>query len=83
MGYQVINLGRGEPVLLADFVKMIEELAGRSANLEDEPAPAADIAYTFADIGRAQKLLDYEPKVSVAEGVGRFWRWYDEAVLGR
>ena len=81
MRYQVINLGRGEPVLLADFVRLIEELAGRKAHLVSAPMPQADVAYTYADIGKARRLLGYEPKTSVAEGVRRFWEWYQRTVL--
>jgi UDP-glucuronate 4-epimerase len=40
----------------------------------------ADVSYTYADIGKARKLLDYEPKVSVADGVRRFFDWYCSAV---
>ncbi len=82
LGYEIINLGRGEPVLLKDFVGFIEQLAGRKANLVDEPMTAADVAYTYADISKAQKLLAYDPKVSVHEGVERFWKWYSSAVRG-
>lgn len=80
LGYQTINLGRGEPVLLADFVRRIETLAGRAAPLRDEPMMAADVSYTYADIGRARALLDYSPKVSVDEGTARFHEWYRRAV---
>lgn len=80
-GYEVINIGRGEPVLLADFVKQIEVLAGKTANLDDEPMMAADVPYTYADITKARKLIGYEPKVSVSEGVTRFWEWYQANVL--
>jgi UDP-glucuronate 4-epimerase len=43
----------------------------------------ADIPYTYADISKAQRLLGYGPKVSVKEGVMRFWQWYQQAVLGK
>jgi UDP-glucuronate 4-epimerase len=79
-GYEIINLGRGEPVLLKDFVEFIEKLAGHKAKLVDEPMTAADVAYTYADISKAKKLLGYEPKVSVHDGVERFWSWYNSAV---
>jgi UDP-glucuronate 4-epimerase len=82
LGYEVINLGRGEPVLLKDFIGWIEELAGAKANLVDEPMMAADVKYTYADISKARRLLDYEPRVSVREGVERFWGWYREVVRG-
>jgi UDP-glucuronate 4-epimerase len=81
LGHAVINLGRGEPVLLADFIRLIEELAGRKAHLVSGPVPKADIVYTFADIGRARDLLGYAPSVSVREGVTRFWEWYQAEVL--
>lgn len=82
LGYEIINLGRGEPVLLKDFVDYIEKLAGKKANLVDEPMMAADVAYTYADIAKAKRLLGYDPKVSVRDGVERFWAWYGKAVRG-
>ena len=81
LGYEILNLGRGEPVLLSDFVKGIEQLAGRSAKLTSAPMLDADIAYTFADISKTKKLLQYDPQTSVPEGVERFWKWYQNAVL--
>ena len=76
LGYEVINLGRGEPVLLADFVESLEQLAGKRPNLVEKPMLSADVEYTFADISKARRLLGYEPKVSVAEGTRRFFEWY-------
>jgi UDP-glucuronate 4-epimerase len=76
LGYEIINLGRGEPTLLQDFVRLIEELAGNRANLVDKPKPAADVVETYADISKAARLLGYDPQVSVQEGVTAFWEWY-------
>lgn len=83
LGFELINLGRGSPVLLADFVRLIEKLAGRSARLVPAPMMEADIAYTYADVGKATRLLGYKPAVSIEEGVTRFWHWYQRAILGR
>lgn len=82
LGYEIINLGRGEPIRLADFVGLIEELSGHKACLTSAPMPDADVPYTFADIAKARRLLDYDPQVSVREGVANFWEWYQQAVLG-
>jgi UDP-glucuronate 4-epimerase len=81
LGYEIVNIGRGEPVLLKSFVNDLEKLAGREAALDDEPMLAADVPYTFADITKARTLLGYEPKVSVTEGTQRFWDWYQANVL--
>lgn len=80
LGYEVINIGRGEPVLVADFVKSLEALAGKKAPLVSEPMMRADVAYTYANIDKAKALLGYQPSVSVAEGVRRFYEWYKSAV---
>jgi UDP-glucuronate 4-epimerase len=79
LGYEIINLGRGEPVLLKEFLSLFEGLAGRKANVVDKPRLAADVPYTYADIGKARRLLDYRPQVSVADGVRAFWEWYRTA----
>jgi UDP-glucuronate 4-epimerase len=82
LGYEVINLGRGEPILLADFVRLIEELAGRKAKLLPAPMPETDMPYTYADIKKAQRLLGYHPTISVHEGVARYWHWYRALAAG-
>ena len=83
LGFEVINLGRGQPVLLAEFVRLIEEMAGRPARLDPAPMPETDISATCADIEKARRLLGYEPAVSVREGVAAFWAWYRKVVLGQ
>ena len=76
LGYEIINIGRGEPTLLKDFVAMIETLGGQKANVVHKPKLSADFVRNQADISKARRLLDYDPQVSVAEGVKAFWDWY-------
>ncbi len=80
LGYEVINIGRGEPVLVAEFIKFFEQLAGKKAPFHVEPMMKADVDFTFANIDKAKVLLGYDPKVSVEEGVRRFYEWYKVAV---
>jgi UDP-glucuronate 4-epimerase len=81
LGYEIINLGRGEPTLLKDFVRLIETLGGRPANVIHKPRLAADFVKNQADISKAHRLLGYNPQVSVTEGVERFWQWYETTIL--
>jgi UDP-glucuronate 4-epimerase len=80
LGYEVFNLGRGEPVLLADFVRSIEDLTGRKANLTPAPPPDTDMLSTHADTTKATTLLGYRPTVSVRAGAKEFLDWYERAV---
>jgi UDP-glucuronate 4-epimerase len=80
LGYEVINIGRGEPVLVADYIKCIEQLAGKKAPFKTEPMMKADVDFTFANIDKAKSLLGYGPRISVEEGVRHSYDWYRSAV---
>jgi UDP-glucuronate 4-epimerase len=80
LGYEVVNLGRGAPVLVADFIKGFERLTGRTVPVVAAPRPEADVERTHANIDKARRLLGYDPRVSVEEGSERFLAWYERAV---
>ncbi len=81
LGYEIINLGRGEPVLLAEFIRLLEQEAGGKAHLVPTPMPDTEMPYTYADISKARSLLDYQPTISVADGIRRFLDWYHQRVI--
>ena len=81
LGYELINLGRGEPVLMTDLVEIIEGLVGYKAILSTPRAPLSEPKITFADIDKARRLLDYNPQTSLAAGLRKFWEWYQQAVM--
>lgn len=76
LGYEIVNLGCGEPVLVADFIGQLERYAGSKANLIPALLPDIDVPCAFASIEKARRLLDFSPSVSLEEGVSRFWEWY-------
>jgi UDP-glucuronate 4-epimerase len=78
LGYEVINLGSDEPVVLMDALQLVERLAGREARLEFRPRHPADVLATWADIGKAERLLGWRPQVGFEEGVRRLVDWYRE-----
>jgi UDP-glucuronate 4-epimerase len=75
MGFEIVNLGCGNPVENLRFVQIIEELVGRKAQAIDKPAPASEPIITYADTSKANRLLEYKPKVMVEEGLERFVAW--------
>ncbi|MEO1236426.1 MAG: NAD-dependent epimerase/dehydratase family protein [Planctomycetota bacterium] len=76
LGYEIVNLGRGEPVLMADFVTMLEDLIGKKAILETPDAPPSEPKQTFANIDKAKRLLGYDPQTPVQGGLEKLWAWY-------
>jgi UDP-glucuronate 4-epimerase len=73
--FEILNLGCGNPVENLDFVKVIEDLVGKKAIVVDKPAPASEPIVTYADVSKSRKLIGYEPKVRVEEGLKRFIEW--------
>ena len=76
--YEVINLGNNQPVALLDFIQTIEKELGQEAKKEMLPMQPGDVKETYADIDKAKKLLGYEPKTDIKEGINKFIKWYKE-----
>jgi len=76
--YEVINLGSDEPVVIIDAIRLVEELVGKKAAIEHQPRHPADVLATWADIGKAERLLNWRPQFPFGEGVARLVAWYQE-----
>jgi nucleoside-diphosphate-sugar epimerase len=72
----VINLGSDEPIVLNDAIRLVEELTGRQAMLEHKPRHPADVMATWADISKAERILDWRPVFSFRDGVAQLVAWY-------
>lgn len=78
LGYEIINLGLGQPVSLNEFIETIETLAGKPLQRTVVPRPASDPPITFCNNEKAQRLLDFAPSIPVKEGLARTWAWFCE-----
>ena len=78
LGYEIVNLGSDEPVVLSDAIALIEEIAQQRAEIRREERHAADVPATWANIGKAERVLGWRPQVSFREGVSRLIAWYRE-----
>jgi len=76
LGFEILNLGESRTTTLAELVKIIEKALGKKAELKRLPMQAGDVLLTCADVGKARKLLGYNPHTTVESGVAEFVRWY-------
>lgn len=67
---------RSGPVALNDISSMIEVGVGRSDIVQHRERHPADPMITWADIGRAGRLLGWTPTVDIEEGIRRTVGWY-------
>jgi UDP-glucuronate 4-epimerase len=75
---ELINLGNGRPVVLADFVRIVEERVGKKAVIESVGMQKGDVPTTYADITKARRLLGYNPTTPIEEGIEKFVAWFKE-----
>ena len=78
--YEIINLGNSRPVVMREFVSLIEELVGREARIVSPPLPPSEAPVTHADISKARRLLGYNPTTSLQQGMRQFIDWYRQEV---
>jgi len=76
LGYEVFNLGGHEVVTMNALISLLEERIGRKAILERHPPNQADMLTSHADVTKARRLLGWQPKVGLEEGLARLVDWY-------
>jgi UDP-glucuronate 4-epimerase len=76
--FDVFNLGNSDTVGLLDFIAIVEEELGQTAEKNMMPLQPGDVAETSADIEKSRELLGFDPKTSLREGIRKFLSWYRE-----
>lgn len=80
LGYEIINLGCGNPISLREFITVIERYANRRINTVSVPTPASDPPITYCNNEKARRLLDFDPQVSIEAGLLMMWEWFHECI---
>lgn len=79
---QIINLGRPDERSVLEMAQRIKAIAGSDSPIVHLPPREEEIARRCPDIRRAQRLLGWEPVVSLDEGLEKTVAWFQER-LGR
>jgi UDP-glucuronate 4-epimerase len=76
--FEIINLGNNYAVSLKDLIADIEEIIGKKAIINQQPEQPGDVPRTFADISKAKRLLNYQPKTELKTGLKNFYDWFEK-----
>lgn len=74
--YQIFNIGNNKPVRVGEFVAILEGLLDKKAKIEKAPMQPGDVYETYADIDTLIEKIDYQPQVSIQDGLEEFVSWY-------
>jgi UDP-glucuronate 4-epimerase len=75
--YEIINIGNDKPIsllILLDYIK--EAIQTDKIEVVTKDIAKGDVETTHADIEKAKKLLNYNPSVSLNEGIKLFYDWF-------
>ncbi len=76
LDFEIINLGNSDPVELRELIGLIEGALGKEARINRLPDQPGDVPVTYADISKARRLLDYDPRFPIRQGLAEFVQWF-------
>jgi UDP-glucuronate 4-epimerase len=76
--YRIYNIGNHQPVELLDFISILENCLGKTAEKNMLPMQAGDVPATYADVDDLMRDVGFQPATAIDEGIANFVRWYRE-----
>ena len=73
---EVFNVACGERISVNQLWQYLKEAAGSNLEPTYGPPRKGDVRDSLADISKAERLLGYDPEVTVREGLGLTWDWF-------
>lgn len=67
--HEPVNIGNPNEITILEFAERVRALVGTTAPIVFRPLPQDDPKQRCPDIGKARRLLNWEPKVALAEGL--------------
>jgi len=80
---EILNIGTELSITTAEGIALVEEIIGRRARMAARPRRPGDQLRTQANIGKARRLLGYDPATTPRQGLAREVAWYREHILGK
>jgi UDP-N-acetylglucosamine 4-epimerase len=74
---QIYNCACGENISLLEMTKLISELTQKKLKISHRAERPGDVKHSLADISKAKRLLNYDPKVLFKEGLKKAIKYYE------
>lgn len=76
--FDIFNIGNESPILLDNFIGLIEKITEKKAERINLPMQDGDVYQTYADSNRVKSKLDITFHTPLEEGLRKFYRWYQD-----
>jgi dTDP-glucose 4,6-dehydratase len=78
-----VNIGNPREMTMLEFAEAVQKAAGSRSKIAFKPLPQDDPKQRQPDITRARKVLGWEPKVSLEEGLARTIEYFRPRLRNR
>tara|TARA_Y200000002_G_scaffold381593_1_gene396032 strand:+ start:909 stop:1913 length:1005 start_codon:yes stop_codon:yes gene_type:complete len=76
--WRIYNIGNNKPIKLMDYIDILEKILNKKAKINFLPLQPGDVADTYASTNLLKEKFNYNPSISVSEGITNFVNWYKE-----
>ena len=74
--YRIFNIGNNQPEKLMDFIEILENAFGKTAEKEFLPMQDGDVKATYADTSALEAWVGFKPFTPLKDGIAKFADWY-------
>jgi UDP-glucuronate 4-epimerase len=74
--FETFNLGNGNPIKLTDIISLFENETKQKVNIEFVDSIKGESDITWANNDKAKRLIDFEPKTNISQGIKNYLDWY-------
>lgn len=69
LSQEILNIGGGFVVSINDILKLLMDISQTKLKILYTPQQKGDVIHTEADISKATRLIDYQPKTKIKDGL--------------
>ena len=74
--YHIWNLGGSHTIKLGELIQELARGLGVPARVRQLPMQPGDVERTWADVSKAERELEWRPRVETKSGLEAFIRWF-------
>jgi len=78
--HEPVNIGNPEEITILEFAERVRALAGANVPIEFRPLPQDDPKQRCPDISKARRILQWQPKVGLEEGLQLTYEYFRQKV---
>jgi UDP-glucose 4-epimerase len=81
IGGEVFQLGTSVETSVTELARLIQEVTGADTEIDYEERRAGEVYKSRVDITKAQRLLGFEPKIELRDGLAQTAEWYRKTLV--